>query len=82
MRENVGNRDKMVRSIVGPALIGLGYTYFKGRHGNLGGLASIVAGTLIFESAITRTCPVNALLGVDTKKFDREDEELGMNLVH
>ena len=82
MRENVGKRDQVIRSIVGPALIGLGYTYFRGRNGKLGGLATIILGTLIIESAVTRTCPANALIGVDTRKFDKEDEELGMNLVH
>jgi len=68
MIENVGDRDRVVRSIVGPALVGLGYTVMRGRRGRASGIATIVAGALILESAITRVCPLNAMLGIDTRK--------------
>lgn len=68
MKENVGKKDRLVRIIIAPALIGLGYTVLGGNKGRLGGLAAIMAGTLIAESAITKVCPVNALLGVDTRE--------------
>ena len=68
MKENVGKKDRLIRSIAGPALIGIGYTILGGKNGKIGGLATIVAGTLIAESALTKVCPANALLGVDTRE--------------
>lgn len=68
MKENVGKKDRLARSIIAPALIGLGYTVLGGNKGRLGGLAAIVVGTLIAESAITKVCPANAMLGVDTRR--------------
>ena len=66
MQENVGRIDRIVRSIVGPALAGFGIDQL--RRGNLvfGGVG-IAAGTLIIESAVTRVCPLNAALGIDTR---------------
>lgn len=68
MKENVGKTDRLVRSVAGPALITLGYKGLGGNKGKIGGLAAIIAGTLILESAVTKVCPVNAFLGVDTRK--------------
>lgn len=79
MRENVGNTDRTIRSIAGPVLIGLGYTALGGNKGRPGGLATMILGTLIVESAITRVCPANALLGIDTRdgghNYEQEDNE-------
>lgn len=75
MRENVGNTDRTIRSIAGPALIGLGYTALGGSKGRIGGLATMILGTLIVESAITRVCPANALLGIDTRDAGRDYED-------
>ena len=71
MKENVGKKDRIIRSLAGPALITFGYAGLGGNKGHLAGLASIVAGTLITESAITEVCPVNAFFGVDTRKKRR-----------
>lgn len=68
MKENVGKKDQLIRSFVGPGLMVMGYFFLKGQKGNLGGLASIVAGSLITESAITKVCPVNYFFGLDTRK--------------
>jgi hypothetical protein len=68
MKENVGTRDRIFRSAVGPALMALGYTRLGGRAGRLAGLATMVAGVLTIESAITRVCPANAMLGIDTRR--------------
>jgi len=68
MQENVGNADRSVRFILGPSLMGLGLTALGARQGRSAGLASIVTGALILESAITRVCPVNFLLGIDTRE--------------
>ena len=68
MKENVGKKDQLIRSIAGPALVGLGYFALGGNKGKLAGLAAIVTGTLIAESSITRVCPVNEFFGVDTRE--------------
>ncbi|WP_437682065.1 YgaP family membrane protein [Sorangium sp. So ce131] len=68
MQENVGTLDRTARLVAGPLLMGLGATALGGLRGRPGGLAALVAGALIVESAITRVCPVNRLLGVDTRE--------------
>lgn len=74
MRENVGGWDRVGRAIIGPALVGAGYGYFGGRHGRLGGLAAMIAGALVTETAITRVCPLNEAVRVDTaRRIERVD---------
>ena len=68
MKENVGKTDRLIRSIAGPALIGAGYLALGGDKGKIEGLTAIMVGTLLTESAITKVCPVNYLLGIDTRK--------------
>ncbi|WP_437931232.1 DUF2892 domain-containing protein [Sorangium sp. So ce291] len=68
MQENVGTLDRTARLVAGPLLMGLGATALGGLRGRPGGLVALVAGALIVESAITRVCPVNRLLGVDTRE--------------
>lgn len=68
MKENVGKKDQMLRSVAGPALMVAGYQLLGGNKGRLPGLLAIVAGSLIVESAITRVCPLNEALGMDTRK--------------
>ncbi len=67
MQENVGRIDRIVRFLVGPALAGVGYTRLGGSRGNPIGLAAMLAGTLLVDSAVTRVCPMNALLHLDTR---------------
>lgn len=71
MKENVGKKDQLIRSFVGPALLVGGYFLLKGKKGNLSGLSSMIIGTLISESAITRVCPVNEFFGIDTREKKR-----------
>lgn len=66
MKENVGKNDRMIRSFIGPALMGIGYTALGGRKGKLAGLAVIITGVVLLESAITKVCPVNDMLGIQT----------------
>lgn len=68
MKENVGNKDQIIRSIAGPALIAIGYLALGGKKGKVQGLAAIVVGTLLSETAITRVCPANEFFGVDTRE--------------
>lgn len=74
MRENVGGWDRLGRAIIGPALVGAGYGFLGGRNGRLGGLAAMIAGALVTETAITRVCPLNEVVGVDTaRRIERVD---------
>ena len=77
MKENVGTTDRVIRSIVGPGLIALGYTRLGGSEGRLAGLLAMMGGVAVVESAITRTCPVNGLLGLDTREPELVWEDLG-----
>ena len=67
MTENVGGWDRILRSVVGPGMLALGYVWLRGREGRLPGLAAMIGGALITESAVTRVCPVNRLLHLDTR---------------
>jgi hypothetical protein len=67
MQENVGREDQLLRLVVGPALAGVGVGLLGGGRGSAAGLAAVVAGVLVAESGITRTCPLNHLLGIDTR---------------
>lgn len=80
MKENVGKTDRMVRTIAGPALIYLGYKPWGGHRGDMMGLAAIVAGVTLVESAITRVCPLNALFGIDTRDRDLVERDLQKTL--
>ncbi len=77
MKENVGRRDQVIRGVAGPALIALGYGLWGGREGRLPGLAAIVAGTAVIESAVTRVCVLNRLLGIDTRTEEEKERDLG-----
>lgn len=68
MRENVGGADRAARAVVGPALLALGYLAWGGRRGALPGLLAMLGGALITETAVTRVCPLNEALGVDTAR--------------
>lgn len=68
MRENVGGADRAVRAVAGPALMALGYARWGGEQGRLPGLLAMLGGALVTETAITRVCPLNEALGVDTAR--------------
>ena len=74
MKENVGKKDRIARSFVGPVLMLMGYTSLKGCKGKTIGLASMIFGALIMESAITRVCPLNAAFGIDTREKGHDDQ--------
>ena len=67
MKENVGRIDRGIRFVVAPALAAFGYFKLGGDEGRLAGLAAIVAGTGLLHSAVTRVCPMNWLLHIDTR---------------
>lgn len=70
MRENVGGMDRAWRALVGPGLLALGYGRWGGREGTLPGLLAMLGGVLITETALTRVCPMNEVLNVDTARLD------------
>lgn len=76
MKENVGRIDRITRGIAGPALAVLGYRWLGGRSGRKLGMAAIVGGALVSESAITRVCPLSALAGVDTRSRSEKLRDL------
>jgi hypothetical protein len=66
MKENVGRNDQTMRALVGPLLLTAGYALLGGKRGKGKGLMAMVAGAMLTETAITRTCPLNEVLGIDT----------------
>ncbi len=66
MKENVGGKDQAVRAVVGPLLMTAGLTMLGGRQGKVSGLVAMMAGAMVTETAITKTCPLNELAGIDT----------------
>lgn len=68
MRENVGGADRVGRAVVGPALMALGLTWLGATRGSAVGLLATVGGALLAETAITRVCPLNEVLGIDTAR--------------
>lgn len=68
MRENVGGADRVIRGITGPGLMVAGLTALGARRGRPGGLSALVGGALLAESALTKVCPLNALLGIETSE--------------
>lgn len=65
MKENVGRIDRIVRSVLGTGLVAFGATSL--REAPVVGVVAAVAGALVLESAVTRVCPLNAALGIDTR---------------
>ena len=68
MRENVGGADRVARAVAGPALVLLGFAKWGGRRGEPVGLLLMLGGAILAETAITRVCPLNEVLGVDTAR--------------
>ena len=62
MNPNVGGLDRLLRVVVGIALLVVGY---RNRGQTLGTLA-FVAGSDVLATAIIQRCPANELLGIDT----------------
>lgn len=65
MKENVGTEERIIRSLLGPTLMAVGYTKLGGRKGRPAGLAAMVIGALLLDSAITMVGPLYAMLGIN-----------------
>lgn len=66
MQENVGGTERVVRALVGPSLVAWGLTILGPARRKLGPVALIVAGALVTETVITKTCPLSEVLGLNT----------------
>lgn len=75
MQENVGDTDRLLRIGIGASLATLGV--LRLRSGRLGPALLFASGALLLESAITRVCPLNSLLGIDTRKVRAFGESSG-----
>jgi hypothetical protein len=66
MQENVGSTDQWLRIAVGGALV-LGATRSLGARGAFASGLILATGALLLQTAVTRVCPVNAALRLDTR---------------
>lgn len=68
MRENVGNTDRWLRAVIGGALVLVAARSLGARRAIAPGL--LLAGrALLLETALTRVCPLNAVLEIDTRRW-------------
>ena len=67
MEKNVGGFDRLLRVVLGTALLLFGY---RNRNRTVGTLA-FVAGSDVFATAVIQRCPMNAVFGIDTCPADR-----------
>jgi Inner membrane protein YgaP-like, transmembrane domain len=85
MHENVGRVDQIVRFIVGPALMAVGIGGLGRRRGSrIGPTAVLLFGESILSSAVTRVCPLNRALGIDTRSQQERarDHDAVCGVVH
>lgn len=68
MQENVAGAELVVRSLAGPALLLAALTVLGARQGRPAGLGALVWGAMVTETALTRTCSVNGLIGRTTAR--------------
>lgn len=80
MKENVGSTDRVVRSVLGPAMVLLGYARLGGDAGKPLGLLTMLAGIGIIESAITRVCPLNEALRIDSRSTEELMQDISRDL--
>ena len=68
MRENVGQLDRIVRTLVGASFLLHGLAgVVRGRRSAAFGVA---VGGFLLESALTRVCPLSTLFGIDTRSTE------------
>jgi hypothetical protein len=80
MTENVGRIDRIIRTALGTGLVAIGVTQL--REAPVIGALAAVAGALVLESALTRVCPLNAALGIDTRSRREKLEDAHLEPHH
>lgn len=68
MQENVGTADRWLRVAVGGVLV-VGALSALRRRGGLAPGLFLAGGAIVLETAVTRVCPLNAALGLDTRTW-------------
>jgi hypothetical protein len=63
IRENLGSKERVVRTLIGVILIGLGLFYFGGVTGEKIGIALAIAGVLPLITGLVNFCPVYSIWG-------------------
>jgi hypothetical protein len=73
MEKNVGGFDRNARLVVGPILLLLGVavlgdlvTVVAGTTGLAIGVVAALVGAVLLVTGLSRTCPLNSVLGIDT----------------
>lgn len=65
--KNVGSADKVIRIIVGIALIALAFLKLGG-VATTGGVVATIVGVVLIVTAIVNFCPLYRILGMRTNK--------------
>ena len=68
MKKNIGPPDKIIRILFGIVAAGL---YFTGTISGTFGAILVVAGAVLFLTALVGTCPIYLGLKLSTNKIDR-----------
>lgn len=62
--------DRKMRVMTGSMLIMAGHARAKARCGGLGATMMVMLGTALLETALTRVCPLNKLMDIDSCSAD------------
>ena len=76
MQKNVGGLDRIARLVIGPILILVGVAGYAGLlvlavgplPQALTAVVAFLVGTILLVTGLSRTCPMNRLLGVNTNR--------------
>jgi hypothetical protein len=68
MKENVAGAERALRATIGPALIAWGWMVLAPARHKSGPVALMLTGALVTETALTKVCPVSAVVGIDTTR--------------
>lgn len=71
MKKNLGTIDRIIRFVVGAALLLGGLLMLGGLGGNIIGIVAAVVGIILIATAAISWCPIEMALGINT----REKEE-------
>lgn len=70
MRKNVGGYERIVRLVLGGALLYLALSRWRGRREKL----AMAAGLELLATSVGQTCPANAAMGRDTYRESEEED--------
>jgi hypothetical protein len=71
MKQNVGEKDRLFRTIFGVYAMLLGFLFIQGVVGIILG----ALGAIAFITGLTGVCMIYTLLGISTRKEDENKEE-------